>query len=131
MAEQTLQFSGKRLLIVEDDMNTLPLYALEDLMYRGLEVYTIRDQVQAEQYISSNQHYELLIVDRELPGTAMHSGEDIVRLSREIKPNTPIIMVSGYGEIKKPQGVNRMFCKLGMDREGFIKSITNFLTRIE
>jgi DNA-binding NtrC family response regulator len=128
---QTQQFSGKRLLIVEDDINSLPISSLESLKKSGLEIVILDNPYRAEEYISNKTPYDLAIIDLRLPGGRMHQGESIARLSREINPNTPIIMVSCYGGITKPEEADRFFCKLGeRDKKNLIQSITNFLTRV-
>jgi CheY-like chemotaxis protein len=91
----------------------------ETLEEEGLRVVLCSDGVVALRRISSNAHYDLLVLDNHLPNI---NGIEIVRHARKLphRRNIPIIMLSATdarGEarlagvnvfLKKPEGVKNL-----------------------
>jgi CheY-like chemotaxis protein len=81
-----------RILHVED--NKVVSDAVRDtLKYEGYDVTVCTTGTEALKLISSNEKYDLLLIDNELPGV---SGLELVRRARQLKTRrrTPIIMLS-------------------------------------
>ena len=91
----------------------------ETLEEEGLRVVLCSDGAVALQRISSNAHYDLLVVDNHLPNI---NGIELVRYARQLphRKDIPIIMLSATdsrGEayqagvnvfLKKPEGVKKL-----------------------
>ena len=82
------------ILAVDDDplvlINTAAL--LEDL---GHVVIEAGSGAQAVEYFSAHGAIDLLITDQAMPGM---TGVDVVAALDAIRPGTPVIIASGYGE---------------------------------
>ncbi len=82
---------GKRILILDDDsdFNNLltDIYAQADY-----EVVSERDP-EAAVVLFRNDHFDLVVTDQKMPGL---SGEEFIREIKRLKPEVPVIMVSGY-----------------------------------
>lgn len=86
-------FSGARLLIVEDDpqLSTgLQLY----LEAHGFDVSVVNDGAQGLDEATALPGYDLVILDAKLPGK---SGFDILREMRGSGASTPVLMLTGMG----------------------------------
>jgi len=81
-----------RVLHVEDD-ETISAIVKEILEDEGCEVETCSDGCVAFERISDTNHYDLLLVDYDLPGL---NGLKLVNMSRQIphRCNMPIIVIS-------------------------------------
>lgn len=82
---------GRKLLIVDDDKDFNQL--LTDIFSQAsYDVDSCEDPEQAMgQFQSGN--YDLVVTDQKMPGM---SGEQLIRELKAVKPDVPIIMVSGY-----------------------------------
>lgn len=86
-------FSGARLLIVEDDpqLSTgLQLY----LESHGYDVNVVNDGAEGLEEASALPGYDLVVLDAKLPGK---SGFDILREMRTRGAATPVLMLTGMG----------------------------------
>jgi CheY-like chemotaxis protein len=111
-----------RILHVEND-DTVAGMAKEMLEIQGWQVETCVDGNTALQKISSGAHYDLLLVDYDLPGA---NGLELVQRTRQLahRSRTPIIVLSampveaaalkaGADEfLQKPQGVTSLVEKI-------------------
>lgn len=60
----------------------------------GYRVITYREQREAIAAVQSGDiHFDLVLTDFKMPGM---SGLDVARAVREVRPNLPVLMVSGY-----------------------------------
>jgi CheY-like chemotaxis protein len=84
-----------RVLAVDDDslvlMNTTAL--LEDM---GYVVAEANSAVEALALFKDGSAFDLLITDQAMPGMV---GTQLIERTRELVPNLPIILASGYGEL--------------------------------
>lgn len=82
---------GKRILILDDDsdFNNLltDIYAQADY-----EVVSERDP-EAAVGLFRDDNFDLVVTDQKMPGL---SGEEFIREIKRLKPEVPVIMVSGY-----------------------------------
>ncbi|WP_309398818.1 response regulator [Cerasicoccus maritimus] len=82
---------GRRILIVDDDADFNQL--LTDIFSQAsYEVESCEQPERAVEYFTNNA-YDLVVTDQKMPGM---SGEELIRTLKQIKPDVPIIMVSGY-----------------------------------
>lgn len=82
-----------RILMIEDDRKTIEIY--QDLLEpAGYEVDSCTNGIVALQKLSSFKP-DLIILDLKLPNM---SGKDALRYIKEIRPDVPIIVHSGYTE---------------------------------
>ena len=65
---------------------------LSDLGYAVIEVASGEE---ALRLIKSGEHFDLLVTDHLMPGI---SGTDLAREVRGAKPDTPVLLVSGYAD---------------------------------
>lgn len=104
------------ILLVDD--NRLLLLTLKDtLELEGWRIDSCRDGLDALAKIESQEHYDLLVLDNDLPGVA---GLELARRARDIKhrKRTPIIIISAEAIerearragadcfLSKPEGIN-------------------------
>jgi len=59
----------------------------------GYDVTAVENAEKALEYIQNNFGYDLLITDINLPGK---SGIDLLKITREIRPELPVILVTGH-----------------------------------
>ncbi len=85
----------KKILIVDDDLNILFLFA-EMLKMEGYDVVTASTGTKALQLVFQSD-FDLLILDIKMPG--IH-GLEILRRIRESGNNTPIIICSAFEGMK-------------------------------
>jgi CheY-like chemotaxis protein len=93
--EEIEQPRNLRVLVVDDDslvlMNTAAL--LEDMGY----VVTEADSaVEALALFNGESAFDLLITDQAMPGMV---GTQLIEKARELVPDLPVILASGYGEL--------------------------------
>jgi PAS domain S-box-containing protein len=84
-----------RVLVVDDDslvlMNTAAL--LEDM---GYVVTEANSAAEALTFFNHGSEFDLLITDQAMPGMV---GTQLIEKTRELVPDLPVILASGYGEL--------------------------------
>lgn len=83
-------------LVIDDDVSTLDLMKFQ-LNSEGFEVLTADNGRQGIEYIKENK-FDIILTDLNLPDI---SGIEMVKQSKEILPDTEIIMVTGFGSTEK------------------------------
>lgn len=92
-----------RILLVEDDLN-LSNDLKHQLLLEKFEVDTASDGLLAERSLARNQ-YDCILLDVNIPGK---NGYELTREIRDKQINTPIIMITAYGELEdKLQGFEK------------------------
>ena len=100
-----------RILIVDDDEHFKSL--LKDIFTQsGFDVETIGDPEDAFAMFESRP-FDLIVSDQKMPGL---SGEQLVRKVKQLRPDVPVIIVSGYLEANAirsfiREGVGGVFMK--------------------
>ena len=88
------EFTGK-VLLVDDHPNILVV--LQDLLEReGFKVLTSGSYEEAIPFVEG-EDLDVIITDLKMPGK---SGMDLLNYSRKRRPDIPIIMISGHGDIE-------------------------------
>ena len=100
------------ILIVDDDDGVIDLMR-ETLQRAGLSVLTAMDgQAGIQAFSQHADKIDLVLLDRTMPTT---SGEDACLAMREIRPDVPIVLVSGYSEERAAEHFQ------GPDLAGFLQ----------
>ena len=87
---------ANRALVIDDDKATLELMEFQ-LNAEGFQVTKAENGQQGLKFIEEVE-FDIILTDLQLPGL---SGIEIVKRSKEISPDTEIIMVTGYGSTEK------------------------------
>jgi two-component system response regulator AtoC len=87
---------ANKALVIDDDVSTLELMRFQ-LQAEGFQVSTAENGKKGLDFIKENK-FDIILTDLNLPDV---SGIEMVKLSKEILPETEIIMVTGYGSTEK------------------------------
>ena len=87
---------ANRALVIDDDKATLDLMEFQ-LKAEGFQVTKAENGQQGLKFIEEVE-FDIILTDLQLPGL---SGIEIVKRSKELSPDTEIIMVTGYGSTEK------------------------------
>jgi DNA-binding NtrC family response regulator len=87
---------ANRALVIDDDKVTLDLFTFE-LKSEGFDVTTAESGTKGLEYIRENE-YEVILTDLNLPDI---NGIEMVRLAKEIAPQTEMIVVTGFDSTEK------------------------------
>lgn len=104
-----LSIPFKRLLIVDDEENLLPLYE-SYFEKRGIETVTFSRPKEILEYFYEGNTGDIVLTDYQLPEM---SGVDLSNRLKEIDPNLKIVMISGHldDSIKSTEGINAFLSK--------------------
>jgi PAS domain S-box-containing protein len=91
---------GEKLLVVEDDPDVLSLLSAQ-LASLGYQVLRARDGMSALAALEANNDVALLLSDVILPGRM--TGPQIADRARAIRPELPVVYMSGYTDNAIPQ----------------------------
>jgi nitrogen-specific signal transduction histidine kinase/CheY-like chemotaxis protein len=96
---EMLEGAGRHILLVEDD--TAVRFALAHLLRRlDFNVTTSTNGSEALQFVEQ-QRYDLVLTDAVMPGL---SGPELIRNLQRLRPELPVIMMSGYTSETLPEG---------------------------
>src|SRR6476620_8433709 len=87
---------ANKALVIDDDVSTLDLMRFQ-LQSEGFEVSTAENGKKGLDFIKENE-FDIILTDLNLPDV---SGIDMVKQSKEILPETEIIMITGFGSTEK------------------------------
>ena len=87
---------ANRALVIDDDKVTLDLFTFE-LRSEGFEVTTAESGAKGLEFVRENE-FEVILTDLNLPDI---NGIEMVKLSKEIAPQTEIIVVTGFDSTEK------------------------------
>jgi PAS domain S-box-containing protein len=93
LAGPSSEGAGQKILYLDDDESQL--FMVKRMMERwGYSVVTYREQREAIEAVKAGEiYFELVITDFKMPGM---SGLDVARALRDLRPELPVLMVSGY-----------------------------------
>ncbi len=97
--------NGQKIMFVDDEemICGLSRFLLEDAGYR---VSVFRSSKQALQNLQNAHHgWDILITDMTMPGI---SGEELIKRAREINPDLPIILCTGYSEVLTQERIDQL-----------------------
>ena len=98
-ADDTIDGAGRLILLVEDD--TAVRFALAHLLRRlEFSVTTSTNGSEALQ-ILEQQSFDLVLTDAVMPGL---SGPELIRGLQQLRPELPVILMSGYTSETLPEG---------------------------
>ena len=92
--EAQIQAEGETVLVVEDD-EAVRLIVLDELNELGYQTLQAIDGPTAIAILHSQRKLDLLLTDVGLPGM---NGRQLAEISREHRPNLPILFMTGYAE---------------------------------
>lgn len=87
---------GNKALVIDDDLSTLELMKFQ-LESEGFEVTTADRGEKGLKLVAENE-FDIILTDLNLPD---YDGIEMVRRSKEIAPDTEIIMITGFGSTEK------------------------------
>jgi DNA-binding NtrC family response regulator len=87
---------ANKALIIDDDVSTLDMMRFQ-LQSEGFEVITADNGNKGLEFIKENQ-FDIILTDLNLPDV---SGIEMVKQSKQILPETEIIMITGFGSTEK------------------------------
>jgi DNA-binding response OmpR family regulator len=85
-----------RVLLVDDE-DELVFTMAERLTMRGYEVDAVTSGDAALERLGANV-YDVAVVDVKMPGT---SGQEVLRVARELRPEMPVILLTGHGSTEE------------------------------
>ncbi len=91
--------TAQTILLVEDEP-LLREVTSEDLQDFGFEVVTASDGAQAVEVLESGQALAAMVTDIRMPGP--YDGWGLAHRARELRPDLPIVYLSGYSEASSP-----------------------------
>ncbi len=100
--------SEKARILLVDDMTAITEGITPILQSEGFEVLVADDGLEAMQALAGPQKIDLVVLDYAMPEM---SGDQLASAIKRISPATPIIMVTGFGDLisvtnGKPPGVD-------------------------
>lgn len=99
----TVSPSGKRILLAEDETEVMAVLQ-RILENEGYSVTTAKSGDQGYELFKSNTDFDLILTDITMPGELQ--GDGLARACRRIRPNVPVIFLSGYA--MKPGSAKRV-----------------------
>lgn len=87
---------ANKALLIDDDVATLELMKFQ-LDAEGFEVSTAENGQKGLEFIKEKE-FDIILTDLNLPD---FSGIEMVQHSKQLSPDTEIIMVTGYGSVEK------------------------------
>ncbi len=101
---------ANRALLIDDDLATLELMKFQ-LDAEGFEIITAETGQKGLDFIKENE-FDIILTDLNLPDI---SGIEMVQRSKEVSPDTEIIMVTGFGSVEKAIETNLK--EYGIDKQ--------------
>lgn len=86
----------RKVLVIDDDVSTLEMMRFQ-LESEGFEVSTANNGKIGLEFVNDSD-FDLILTDLNLPDI---DGIEMVKRSKEIAPETEVIMITGYGSSKK------------------------------
>ncbi|WP_348649011.1 ATP-binding protein [Rhizobium sp. P38BS-XIX] len=94
-ASEERALSPKKILLVDDDV-LIAMSSADMLSDLGHEVTEAHSGREALEYLGNGNGFDLMITDYSMPGM---TGAELAKAVREITPNLPILIASGYAEL--------------------------------
>jgi two-component system sensor histidine kinase/response regulator len=119
-----------QVLIVDDDAALLE--ALSEslkLRMKGINVDTCDSAAAALERLSASD-YDAIVADIKMPGM---DGLDLLARIREVRPDTPTLLITGHGEhdlaVRALRGGAYDYVQKPIDREYFVRSLTHAIEK--
>lgn len=85
---------NKTRILLADGNTNMRLSLAEILRYDGCDIEEVEDGLEALKRVNTDE-YELVIAEIKLPKM---DGVELLERIKQVKPNLPVILVSGYGD---------------------------------
>ena len=120
----------KRILIADDEVALLRTMAFT-LKRKGFDVDIVEDGENALKKImktyQNNKLYDLIITDIQMPGL---SGLELISKTREAGINTPILAITGFGNMNMVVELMRAGCKDYLDKPFSMKEFIDRVSKL-
>lgn len=122
--------SSGNILLVDDEVSVAG-FIEEVLLSQGFQVQKYHNPIEAlERYTLSPSDFDLLITDQTMPEM---NGLELIKFCRDLNPNLPIIMCTGFSEDidekkAKLMGINHFFYK-PVDANQFLKAVDELVEK--
>ncbi len=120
----------KRILIADDDAALLHTMAFT-LKRKSIDVDTAEDGKSAYKKIidryQNNKFYDLIITDMRMPGL---SGIELISKVREAGINTPVLAITGFGNMNMEVDLMRAGCKDYLDKPFSVNEFIDCISKI-
>jgi two-component system response regulator HydG len=93
-----------KLLVIDDDINTCDLLQ-KFLAKRGFTVVTTTTAKKAIEYLNYIHDFDLILCDLRLE---MGDGKDILLRTNELYPELPVIIITGYNDLKTAVNIMKL-----------------------
>ena len=117
----------KKILVVDDEVS-LGQYMSELLMNHGYDPLLVTDSSEALALFKREpDRFAMLITDYTMPNL---TGEELIKSLREIRPQLPVILCTGYSDkfdLKKSQEMNIPFFEKPVDIKTMLLKISELL----
>jgi len=95
MQEPVLATTASGTVLLVDDEDLVRMTASDMLSDLGYDVIEATSGEDAIRLVVDGRHFDLLVTDHLMPGMV---GTDLIALIQEMRPGTPVLLVSGYAD---------------------------------
>ena len=99
--QESVDFFGAKVLLAEDEIEVLKIVQ-RTLEGMGCVVKAVASGDEALELLQQNSDFDLLVTDIVMPGELM--GTHLAKAARLIKPELPVIFMSGYADEAQVHG---------------------------
>ncbi len=118
----------KKILVVDDELKPREILA-DILQFQGFQVFLAANGVHAIKLVEQEE-IDCILCDVKMPGT---DGLQVLKATLATKPNTPVIMVSGYSTIPIAVQATKLgafdFLEKPLDAEKVLVTVRNALVQ--
>jgi CheY-like chemotaxis protein len=117
----------ERILFVDDEEELCDVVE-RMLRHLGYEVLALQSSVEAMDYIKSKtEKFDLIILDQVMP---VLSGTDLSQEAIQLRPDTPIILFTGFGEIVPQEIAKTMGIREIVKKPIIISDLSKIIARV-
>ena len=102
MNSDTNSMSEKRILVIDDNRDTATIIE-KVLLHKGFSVSAYTDPTLAVAHYSTDNDYELVLVDTEMP---VLSGYQVSRRIKKINPNSKVLLMKSHYEHESDESLS-------------------------
>ncbi|MFZ0389975.1 MAG: response regulator [Calditrichia bacterium] len=113
------------LLVVDDEQDIRDLLC-ETFMSVGHRVTTAENGLLAQEFFSRHS-YDAAVVDVEMPEM---NGLDLTKFMKEKNPDFPVVLITGYSHLYRPQDVLRLNVEAFLRKPINLNELINVINQI-